>query len=182
MIKTVYRICRDSGKTYPTKAPYSYTSEEFIDDYMNSTFVDYNEIYEFDNIDDALFAFNNTRCAPAQLRKTSYGYYFYLYEVLVLQSVFYDDEEDIEDITWLSKKASSITTKGVYKMKFEQINTATENAIAAIRNDVARGYLKYESDCFAFLAGYTENEAIIFSRVWEAINQLVKDGRIERAW
>lgn len=67
-------------------------------------------------------------------------------------------------------------------MNYEQINTATENAISAIRNDVARGYLKYESDCFAFLSGFTKNEAIIFSHVWEAINQLVKEGKIERAW
>ena len=108
MIKTFYRICRDSGETHPTKAPYSYASEEFIDDYMNSTFIDYKVVNEFDNIDEALYIFNNTPCAGAQLCKTSYGYYFYLYEVLILQSVFYDDEEDIEDITWLSKKASSI--------------------------------------------------------------------------
>ena len=67
-------------------------------------------------------------------------------------------------------------------MSYEQINTATENAIAVIRNDVARGYLKYESDCFAFLSGYTRNEAIIFSLVWDAINQMVKEGKIERAW
>ena len=67
-------------------------------------------------------------------------------------------------------------------MNYEQINTETENAISTIRNEVAHGCLKYESDCFAFLAGYTKNEAIIFSRVWEAINQLVIDGQIERAW
>ena len=109
MVKTVYRICRDRGETYPTKLPYSYTSEEFIDDYMNSVSVDYKEINEFDNIDDALHVFNNTPCAPAQLEETSYGYYFYLYEVLILQSIFYDDEEEIEDIRWLSKKASSIS-------------------------------------------------------------------------
>lgn len=109
MIKTVYRICRDSGETSPARAPYIFTSEEFIDDYMNSTVIDYKVIAEFDNIDEALYTFNNTPCAPAQLCKTSYGYYFYLYEVSILQSVFYDDdEEDIEDITWLSKKASSI--------------------------------------------------------------------------
>lgn len=68
------------------------------------------------------------------------------------------------------------------KMKFEEINTATENAISSIRDEVVRGHLKYESDCFAFLSGYTKDEAIIFSLVWEAINQMVKDGRIERAW
>lgn len=72
--------------------------------------------------------------------------------------------------------------KEVNKMSYKQINTETENAIAAIRNEVAHGLLKYESECFAFLSGYTRDEAIIFSLVWEAINQLVKDGRIERAW
>ena len=67
-------------------------------------------------------------------------------------------------------------------MNYEQINTATENAISVIRDEVANGRLRYESDCFAFLSGYTSNEAIIFSLVWEAINQMVKDGRIVRAW
>ena len=65
-------------------------------------------------------------------------------------------------------------------MNIEQINTATENAISIIRSEVAHGVLKYDSDCFAFLSGYTRNEAIIFSLVWEAINQMVKDGKIER--
>ena len=65
-------------------------------------------------------------------------------------------------------------------MNYEQINTATENAISIIRAEVAHGRLKNESDVFAFLSGYTRNEAIIFSRVWEAINQMVKDGKIER--
>ena len=108
MIKTVYRICRDRGETSPSRAPYSFTPEEFIDDYMNSTIIDYKVVSEFENIDDALYFFNGASCAPAQLRKTSYGYYFYLYEVIILQSVFYDDEEEEEEITWLSKKASSI--------------------------------------------------------------------------
>ena len=108
MVKTVYRICRDSGETSPTKAPYIYTSEEFVDDYMNSTVIDYKVVHEFDNIDDALYTFNNTPCAPAHLIKTSYGYYFYLYEILILQAVVIDDEEEILDIGWLSKKASSI--------------------------------------------------------------------------
>ena len=67
-------------------------------------------------------------------------------------------------------------------MNYENINTATENAISTIRDEVARGRLKYESDCFAFLSGYTRDEAIIFSLVWDAINQMVKDGKIERAW
>ena len=67
-------------------------------------------------------------------------------------------------------------------MNFEQINTATENAISEIRSEVARGHLKYESDVFAFLAGYTRNEAIIFSLVWEAINQMVEAGQIIRLW
>ena len=110
MIKTVYRICRDSGKTYPTIAPYFYTSEEFIDDYMNRVYINYKVVGEFDNIDDALYTFNNTPCAPARLVKMSMtnGYYFYLYEVLILQAIFYDDEENIEKTEWLSKKASSI--------------------------------------------------------------------------
>ena len=65
-------------------------------------------------------------------------------------------------------------------MKFEQINTATENAISIIRAGVAHGILKYETDVFAFLAGYTSNKAIIFSDVWKAVNQMVKEGKIER--
>ena len=65
-------------------------------------------------------------------------------------------------------------------MNYEQINTATENAISIIRSEVARGHLKYESDVFAFLSGFTRNEAIVFSLVWEAVNQMVKDGKIER--
>ena len=65
-------------------------------------------------------------------------------------------------------------------MNFEQINIATENAISIIRAEVARGILKYESDVFAFLSGYTSNEAIIFSLVWDAINAMVKEGKIER--
>lgn len=65
-------------------------------------------------------------------------------------------------------------------MNYEQINTATENAISIIREEVAHGRLKYESDVFAFLSGYTRNEAIIFSLVWEAIHKMVKEGKIER--
>ena len=64
-------------------------------------------------------------------------------------------------------------------MNYEQINTATENAISIIRAEVAKGLLKYESDVFAFLSGYTSNEAIIFSLVWEAINQMVKEGKLK---
>ena len=64
-------------------------------------------------------------------------------------------------------------------MNIEQINTETENAISVIRDAVARGYLKRESDCFAFLSGFTKNEAIIFSLVWEAIHQLVEEGKVE---
>lgn len=107
MIKTVYRICRDSRKTYPTIAPYFYTADEFIDEYINSLYINYKEVRAFDSIDDALYSFNNTPCAPAKLIKMSNGYYFYLYEVLILQSIFYD-EEGTERIEWLSKKASSI--------------------------------------------------------------------------
>ena len=108
MIKTVYRICCDRGETSPARAPYSFTSEEFIDDYMNSTVINYKVIAEFDTIDDALYTFNNTHCAPARLVKMSNGYYFYLYEVLILQAIFYDDEDGTEKTEWLSKKASSI--------------------------------------------------------------------------
>ena len=108
MIKTVYRIYRDSGETCPTIAPYFYTPEEFIDDYMNRVYINYKEVGEFDNIDEALYTFNNTQCVPARLVKMSNGYYFYLYEVLILQAIFYDDEENIEKTVWLSKKASSI--------------------------------------------------------------------------
>ena len=67
-------------------------------------------------------------------------------------------------------------------MNYEQINTETENAISEIRSAVNQGWLKRESDIFAYLCGYTKDEAIIFSLVWEAINQLVRDGRIERTW
>ena len=67
-------------------------------------------------------------------------------------------------------------------MNYEQINTATENAISIIRAEVAHGRLKYEADVFAFLSGYTRNEAIIYSLVWEAINQMVRDGKIIRVW
>ena len=108
MIKTFYRIWRDRGKTYPTIAPYFYTGEDFIDDYMNRVYIDYKEVGKFDTIDDALYTFNNTHCAPAQLVKMSNGYYFYLYEVLILQAIFYDDEDGTEKTEWLSKKASSI--------------------------------------------------------------------------
>ena len=64
-------------------------------------------------------------------------------------------------------------------MNYEQINTATENAISAIRNEVAHGRLEYESECFAFLAGYTKDEAIIFSLVWGAIQQMIEEGKVK---
>ena len=67
-------------------------------------------------------------------------------------------------------------------MNYEQINTTTENAISEIRRAVNKGWLKRESDIFAFLSGFTKDEAIIFSLVWDAISQMVKDGEIERAW
>ena len=107
MIKTVYRICRDSGETYPSITPRFYTPEDFIDEYMNCVYINYKEVGKFDNIDEALYTFNNMPCASAQLIKMSNGYYFYRYEVLILQAIFYDDE-DTEKIEWLSKKASSI--------------------------------------------------------------------------
>ena len=64
-------------------------------------------------------------------------------------------------------------------MKFEEINTATENAISEIRSAVNQGWLKREVDIYAYLCGYTKDEAIIFSRVWEAIHQLVEEGKVE---
>ena len=64
-------------------------------------------------------------------------------------------------------------------MDFEQINTATENAISEIRSAVNQGWLKREADIFAYLCGYTKDEAIIFSRVWEAIHQMVEEGKVE---
>ena len=67
-------------------------------------------------------------------------------------------------------------------MNYEQINIATENAISFIRSEVAKGRLKYESEVFSLLAGYTKNDAIIFSLVWEAINQMVEDDKIIRLW
>ena len=67
-------------------------------------------------------------------------------------------------------------------MNYEQINTATENAISIIRAEVAKCRLTYESDVFACLASYMRNEAIIFSDVWEAINKMVEDGKIIGVW
>ena len=64
-------------------------------------------------------------------------------------------------------------------MNYEQINTATENAISEIRTAVNQGWLKRESDIFAFLCGYTKDEAIIYSLVWEAVRQLVEEGKVE---
>lgn len=64
-------------------------------------------------------------------------------------------------------------------MNYEQINTATENAISEIRAAVNQGWLRREADIFAFLSGYTKDEAIIFSLVWEAIHQMVEEGKVE---
>ena len=64
-------------------------------------------------------------------------------------------------------------------MNYEQINTATENAISEIRSSVIQGWLKRESDIFAYLCGYTKDEAIVYSRVWETIHQLVEEGKVE---
>ena len=44
-------------------------------------------------------------------------------------------------------------------MKFEQINTNTENAISAMRAEVARGFLKSVSECWSFVSGYTPTPA-----------------------
>lgn len=67
-------------------------------------------------------------------------------------------------------------------MNYEQINTSTENAIAVIRSEVAHGRLKYETDCFAFLSGFTKYDAIMFFPVWAAINEMVKEGKIIRRY
>ena len=64
-------------------------------------------------------------------------------------------------------------------MNYEQINTATENAISEIRSAVIQGWLKREVDIYAYICGYTKDEAIIFSRVWEAVHQLVEEGKVD---
>lgn len=64
-------------------------------------------------------------------------------------------------------------------MKFEEINTNTENAISAMRAEVAHGLLKRVSECWSFVAGYTENEPIMAYPVWQAIMELAKDGKIK---
>ena len=64
-------------------------------------------------------------------------------------------------------------------MEFEQVNTVTENAISVIRTEVARGILKYESDVFAFLSGYTENEAIIFPLSGKPLTKWSKKAKLK---
>ena len=63
-------------------------------------------------------------------------------------------------------------------MEFEQINTNTENAISAMRAEVAHGLLKCISECWAFVAGYTENNPIMAYHVWQAIMELFDGGKI----
>ena len=63
-------------------------------------------------------------------------------------------------------------------MNYEQINTATENAISAMRAEVARGFLKRVSECWSFVSGYTENNPIMAYPVWQAIMELFDDGKI----
>lgn len=63
-------------------------------------------------------------------------------------------------------------------MKFEEINTNTENAISAMRAEVAHGLLKRASECWSFVSGYTENKPIMAYTVWKAIMKLADDGKI----
>ena len=63
-------------------------------------------------------------------------------------------------------------------MKFVQINTNTENAISAMRAEVAHGLIKSISECWAFVSGYTENCPIMAYPVWQAIMELFDGGKI----
>ena len=63
-------------------------------------------------------------------------------------------------------------------MKFEEINTNTENAISAMRAEVEHGFLTRASECWSFVAGYTEYCPIMAYTVWEAIMELAIDGKI----
>ena len=63
-------------------------------------------------------------------------------------------------------------------MNYEQINAATENAISAMRAEVARGFLKSVSECWSFVSGYTQHQPIMAFQVYKAIMQLAKDGKI----
>ena len=64
-------------------------------------------------------------------------------------------------------------------MNFEQINTETENAISAMRAEVARGVLKRVFECWAFVTGYTQTRPLMMRPIWEAIHELVKTGKIK---
>ena len=60
MVKTVYRICRGSQETCCTRAPQSYTSEDFLHDYMNGPFWEYKVVDEFQTYSEALKILNKS--------------------------------------------------------------------------------------------------------------------------
>lgn len=64
-------------------------------------------------------------------------------------------------------------------MNYEQINTNTENAISAMRAEVAHGVLKRVFECWAFIAGYSKTQPIMAFPIWEAIHELVNAGKIK---
>lgn len=64
-------------------------------------------------------------------------------------------------------------------MNFEEINTNTENAISALRAEVAHGTLKRVFECWAFVAGHTQYRPVMAFPIWEAIHELVKAGRVK---
>lgn len=64
-------------------------------------------------------------------------------------------------------------------MKFEEINTNTENAIAVMKSEVEHGLLKLVSECWAYVSGYTEHIPIMAYPVWQAICELVDEGKIK---
>lgn len=64
-------------------------------------------------------------------------------------------------------------------MNFELINQNTEYAIAAMRAVVARGALKKVFECWSFVAGCTKNRPVMMIPIWEAIRELVNEGKIE---
>ena len=63
-------------------------------------------------------------------------------------------------------------------MKFEDINTNTENAISAMRAEVEHGLLKKVSECWSFVAGYMMTRPLMAYPVWQAIMELAKDEKI----
>lgn len=63
-------------------------------------------------------------------------------------------------------------------MKFEEINTNTENAISVIRAEVENGLLKRVLDCWSFLSGYTKDRPVMIYPIWQALHSLVDEGKI----